>query len=116
LASYLRSSSVGAAHHARAVTKLLVQKIRSRWPEVKIILRGDSGFAIERLMRWCDKHGVGYIFGLQKNNVLVREITCEMTRARILQSHLGGKQAVFKWFRYRTQKTWDRHRWVIGKA
>lgn len=116
LVSYLRSSSVGAAHHARGITKLLVQKIRSKWPDVKIIIRGDSGFAIERLMRWCDKHDVGYIFGLQKNNVLIRNIACEMTRARILQSHLGNKQAVFKWFRYRTQKTWDRHRWVIGKA
>src|SRR5690606_13394687 len=34
LVSYLRPSRVGAAHHARGVTKLLVQKIRSRWPEV----------------------------------------------------------------------------------
>ncbi len=116
LVSYLRPSSVGAAHHARPITKLLVQKIRSRWPDTTIILRGDSGFAIERLMRWCDKNDVGYVFGLQKNNVLIRQIVCEMTRARILQSHLGGKQACFKWFRYRTTKTWDRHRWVLGKA
>lgn len=116
LVSYLRPSSVGAAHHARPITKLLVQKIRSRWPNTKIILRGDSGFSIERLMRWCDKNDVGYVFGLQKNDALIREIACEMTRARIMQSHLGGKQACFKWFRYRTTKTWDRHRWVIGKA
>jgi hypothetical protein len=116
LVSYLRPSSVGAAHHARGITKLLVAKIRSRWPEARIILRGDSGFAIERLMRWCDKNDVGYVFGLQKNNVLIRKIACEMTRSRIQQSHLGGKQACFKWFRYRTQESWDRHRWVIGKA
>jgi hypothetical protein len=116
LVSYLRPSSVGAAHHARPITKLLVAKIRSRWPDVKIILRGDSGYAIERLMRWCDKNDVRYVFGLQKNDVLVREIACEMTRARIQQSHLGSKQACFKWFRYRTTKSWDRHRWVVGKA
>jgi hypothetical protein len=116
LVSYLRPSSVGAAHHSRAVTKLLVQKIRARWPDVKIILRGDSGFAIQRLMRWCDKNNVGYVFGLQKNNVLVRNIACEMTRARIMYSQTDTKQAVFKWFRYRTQKSWNRHRWVIGKA
>jgi len=116
LVSYLRPSSVGAAHHAPAVTKLLTGKIRSRWPDVRIILRGDSGYAVERLMRWCDKNDVNYVFGLQKNNVLVREIACEMTRARIRQAYLGGKQACFKWFRYRTTKSWDRHRWVIGKA
>lgn len=116
LVSYLRPSSVGAAHHARAVTRLLVQKIRARWPEVKIILRGDSGFAIERLMRWCDKNAVGYVFGLQKNRVLEEKIACEMTRACIKHSQRGGKQACFRWFRYRTTKSWDRHRWVIGKA
>ncbi|MEM9366758.1 MAG: transposase [Planctomycetota bacterium] len=85
-------------------------------PPEEIILRGDSGYAIERLMRWCDKNAVGYVFGLQKNPVLEREITCEMTRARISQSHRGGKQSCFKWFRYRTSKSWDRHRWVVGKA
>lgn len=116
LVSYLRPSSVGAAHHARGVTKLLVKKIRSRWPDTKIILRGDSGYADERLMRWCDKQDIYYIFGLPKNNVLLGNIACEMTRARIEYSKSKVKQACFKWFRYRTQKTWDRHRWVVGKA
>ncbi len=94
----------------------LVHGNRSRWPNVKIILRGDSGFANERLMRWCDKHDVGYVFGFQKNSVLNREITCEMTRARIRHGHLGGTKACcFKWFRYRAV-SWDRHRWMIGKT
>jgi hypothetical protein len=116
LVSYLRPSSTGAAHHACGITKLLVKKIRSRWPNVKIILRGDSGFAIDRLMRWCDKNNVGYVFGLQRNSVLEGEIACEMTRARIKQACLGGEQACFKWFRYRTVRTWNCHRWVLGKA
>lgn len=116
LVSWLRPSSVGAAHHARSITKLLVQKIRSRWPKVKIILRGDSGYAVDRLMRWCDKNDVGYVFGLQKNSVLERKITCEMTRARIVHFRTGNKQVCFKWFRYRTTESWDRHRWVLGKA
>ena len=115
LVSYLRPSSVGAAHHARGVTKLLVDKIRSRWPDVKIVLRADSGFSNERLMRWCDKNDVGYVFGFAKNNVLNRQIACEMTQARIKQSHHSSKQSVFKWFRYRAE-SWDRHRWMIGKA
>lgn len=115
LVSYLRPSSVGAAHHARGVTKLLVGKIRSRWPDVKIIIRGDSGFANERLMRWCDKNQVGFVFGFQKNDVLIREMACEITRARIGYSCSGTKQSCFKWFRYRASG-WDRHRWMLGKA
>ena len=98
------------------MTKLLVEKIRSRWPDVNIIVRGDGGFAIEKLMRWCAKNDVNFVFGLPKNNVLIGNIACEMTRASILYSQSETKQTIFKWFRYRTQKTWDRHRWVIGKA
>jgi hypothetical protein len=79
-------------------------------------VRGDGGFAIEKMMRWCDKNDVNFVFGLPKNNVLIGNIACEMTRASILYSQSETKQTIFKWFRYRTQKTWDRHRWVIGKA
>ena len=44
LVSYLRPGNVGAAHHAWAVLKLLVQRLRQVWPQVKIIVRGDAGF------------------------------------------------------------------------
>jgi hypothetical protein len=115
LVAYLRPSSVGAAHHARPVAKLLVQRIRSRWPNVKIILRGDSGFAIERLMRWCDKNGVFYVFGFAKNPVLQKHIACEMTLANIQHARSKVKQRRFKWFRY-IAEGWDRHRWMVGKA
>lgn len=44
LCAYLRPSKIDAAKHSRAITKLLVRRIRQRWPHVKIVLRGDSGF------------------------------------------------------------------------
>ena len=73
------------------MTKLLVETIRSRWPDVNIIVRGDGGFAIEKMMRWCDKNDVNFVFGLPKNNVLIGKIACEMTRASILSSQSETK-------------------------
>ena len=35
-------------------------------------MRADSGFCRWRLMRWCDRHGVGYLLGLARNSVLER--------------------------------------------
>lgn len=116
LVSYLRPSSVGAAHHAAGVTKLLVQKIRTRWPEVRIILRGDGGYSTPKLINWCDRNDVKYLFGLPKNSVLLAKLTCAMTIAKIKHDHLGAKQTCFRWFRYRTGKSWNRHHWVVGKA
>ena len=31
-----------------------IARIRCRWPKVRILLRGDSGFAREELMAWCE--------------------------------------------------------------
>ena len=44
LCSYLRPSNIDAARHSRAILKLLVQRIRQRWPATRIMIRGDSGF------------------------------------------------------------------------
>jgi hypothetical protein len=54
----------------RVLLKLLVQRFRQVWPDVKLIIRGDSGFCRWRLMRWCDPNGIGYILGLARNRRL----------------------------------------------
>jgi hypothetical protein len=115
LAAYLRPSNVGAAHHVRPITKLLVAKIRSRWPNTKIILRADSAFANNRLMSWCEKNDVGYVFGLQKNSVLIEKIASEMQQAKDHYTSQKQKTTCFKWLRYRADR-WETYRWVIGKA
>jgi hypothetical protein len=46
LAAYLRPSNIDASKHTRAVLKLLVRRLRAAWPDVRITVRGDSGFAV----------------------------------------------------------------------
>src|SRR5262249_34492914 len=58
LVALLRTADGDPARHSRAVLKLLVRRLRQAWPDVKIIVRGDSGFCRWRLMRWCDANGV----------------------------------------------------------
>ena len=45
------------------------------------ILRADSGFAREALMKWCELNDVDYLFGLAKNERLVAEIAAELAAA-----------------------------------
>jgi len=115
LVAYLRSSKTGAAKHARGVTKLLVGKIRSRWPDVKIILRGDSDFSKERLMRWCDKKDVKYIFGFRQNTAIKALMVYDLIQAHADFLKTGEPQRRFTWRSYRA-KSWDRNRWVVCKA
>lgn len=115
LCAYLRRSNIDAAKHSRAIVKLLVERIRRRWPSVKIILRGDSGFCRWRLMRWCDRHGVGYVFGLARNSRLEALLAPTMKEAEAAFTATGQKQRLFVELSY-AAGSWDRPRRVIGKA
>jgi hypothetical protein len=115
LTAYLRPSDIDAAKHGRAVLKLLVRKLRAAWPEVKITIRGDSGFCRWRLMRWCDSHGIGYVLGLAKNKVLERAARDEIERAERQFRRTGQPHRVFGSFSY-AAGSWDRPRRVIAKA
>ena len=115
LVSYLRPSNIDAAHHSRAILKLLVRRLRQAWPQVKIIFRGDSGFCRWRLLRWCDRHAVGYVIGLARNKVLERMAEPLMTQAARQYEQTKQKQRLFTEFRY-AAGSWDRQRRVIHKA
>lgn len=115
LVAYLRSSNIDAAKHARAIVKLLVTKIRSRWPNVRITIRGDSGFCRWKLMRSCDCLGVKYIFGLAKNSRLQALVSDLKQQAEKDYEATGQKQRQFTWIRY-AAASWDRERHVIAKA
>ena len=115
LAAYLRPSKIDGAKHARGVLKLLVDKLRGVWPEVRITIRGDSGFCRHKLMRWCDARGIGYVLGLAKNQVLERAAGDEIARAERQFRRTGQPQRLFQSFSY-AAATWDRRRRVIVKA
>ena len=69
LARQRRANVAGSDGAIEEMTRIIGQ-IRQTWPRVRIILRGDSGFANEPLMRWCEEHRVDYVFGLARNSRL----------------------------------------------
>ena len=115
LAAYLRPSNIDAARHSRAILKLLVDRFRRAWPEVRIVFRADSGFCRWKLLRWCDRHGVDYVVGLARNAVLKRLSRRSRVQARWTYRRTGVKQRLFEAFDY-AAGTWDRRRRVVAKA
>ena len=115
LCAYLRPSNIDVAKHSRAIVRLLVQRIRRQWPKTRIVLRADSGFCRWRLMRWCEKHDISYIFGIARNAVLERLITPLMEEAEQRFEVTGDKQRLFAETLY-AAATWDHPRRVVMKA
>ena len=116
LAARLRPSNIDGALDTDTELQRIVDQIRERWPDVRIIVRGDSGFAREWLMGWCENNGVEYLFGLAKNARLKRAIGAQMQQAHVQYQHTGAASRVFADLRYRTRKSWSCERRVIGKA
>lgn len=116
LVAQLRTSDRDAADGASETLARLVLQIRARWPEVSIVVRGDSGFARDGLMNWCEGHGVYYVLGLAKNQRLLQKIGKEMVEAQTRHRDTGKAARVFAHFLWTTRKSWTRYRRVIAKA
>lgn len=74
LACVLRPSSRDPAGILSALIKLLAQRLRAKWPNVRLIVRGDSGFCRPAALRRFEKWGVHYLIGLQKNAALLKRV------------------------------------------
>lgn len=112
LCARLRQSNIDGAYGTVDEMQRIVKQVRERWPSVRIILRGDSGFAREDLMVWCEKNRVDFVFGLARNSRLTEQLERQYQQ---LESD-PDIERLYHDFRYQTLKTWSRKRRVIGKA
>ncbi len=116
LCAKLRPADIDASAGTVGELRRIVEHLRSRWPDVRIILRGDSGFCRESIMRWCENNRVDYLLGLAKNDRLKAEIASEMQQAKAQFEQTGEAARVFRDFTYQTLDSWGRSRRVVGKA
>ena len=117
LCARLQSAKTDGTNGALDEVQRIVSHIREVWPEVQIILRGDSGYCRDKIMTWCEKqNNVDYLFGLAKNNRLIKEIKDELAEAKIMFESSGEASRRFKNFMYQTLDSWDKPRRVVAKA
>ena len=75
--------------------KLLVKGLRAAWPQVKIIVRADSGFCRRRMLGWCERNAVGCIVGFAKNSRLNALTGPLQAQAQERFEATGEKQRLF---------------------
>jgi len=117
LAAKLRPANIDAAAGSVEELDRVVRQIRRRWPRVRILVRGDSGFARDELMAWCEANGVDFVLGLAQNVRLIAKIESELARAEAKSRRSGRSERCFKDFRWTTvSNSWSRRRRVVAKA
>lgn len=114
LVSYLRPSNIDAAKHSGAILKLLVDALRSHWPDVRIIFRADGGFCRRKTLSWCERNDVSYIVGYSWNQRLERIISSQLEKTKQQFEQTQIKQRDFMDFYYGA-KSWNKQRRIIAK-
>src|SRR5213078_2298512 len=100
LCARLRASNIAASAGSVEELQRIVEQIRSAWPLVRMVVRGDSGFCREELMAWCEANRVAYLLGLAKNERLKAAIAQEQKEAHARYQETGRAARLFKEFVY----------------
>lgn len=116
LAARLRTADHDASWGSEEELERIVTQIRAAWPQVRILLRADSGFCRERLMSWCEARGIDYLFGLARNSRLEEMLAPALADAHARYLTTGVAARVFAELSYQTRDSWSRPRRVVGKA
>jgi hypothetical protein len=116
----LRPGNAHAARSARGTLTRLIRRIKARFPHAQIVVRGDSGFCMPRLLEALEKldaelGDIDYIVGIAKNPVLLALAATAMDEARGFFESGVRHVRHFATTSY-AAKTWTRERHVIIKA
>ena len=116
VAVFLRPGKTPAGEEVALVLRHVVRAPRARWPEVKIIVRGDSHYGRPEAMAWCERNRVGYIFGLAGNPVLTRMVQGDIARTLMDRDACPDQEKVRRHgeFRYGA-KSWKVERRVVAR-
>jgi len=114
----LREANIDASAGSLGELKHIVKQIRASWPNVQIILRGDSGFCRDELMDWCEQQQeVKFVIGMARNERLRRIIAPQQAAAAAEYENTQQPARVFADFSHRTTTgSWTRARRVVAKA
>jgi len=120
VSAVLRPGKVHAARGAMGVLGRIIRRLKQRFPQVQIVVRGDSAFAVPRLLRLLDTldqelGGIAYVLGLAQNAVLLRHGAAAIAEARARVGTTRRAVQHFEAFAYAAE-SWPQARHVVIKA
>ncbi len=119
LAAWLRPGKVGAACGVVDVLREIVRALRAAWPDVLILVRGDSGIAAPEVYEFCEAEGLLYALGFTSNEVLQRRIEPAVADLETYYAFYGHREPAVQRFEeiedYRAGG-WSRPRRIVAKV
>ena len=111
----LRSGKATAQLGAIGILKRVIKRLRAAFPNAKLRVRLDGGYAYPQMFDYLEGERLEYIIAMAGNSILDTHAEPWMRRARSLSAHSGHTEHVYSECRY-AAKSWSRERRVIIKA
>jgi hypothetical protein len=108
----------GTAHPALGAADdvaYVVRRLRQVWPDVRIHLRGDSGFGVPAMYAMCEELQIDYTLGVGMNARLKKCSDDLLQEAVGRWERTGQTQRLFTGFGYQAE-SWPAPRWVVVKC
>jgi hypothetical protein len=118
LAAWLRPGTVHASCGAVSTLRSIVEALRAAWPEVLILVRGDTGMAVPEMYEFCEAEGLLYVFGYASNEVLKRRTGAALSDLETYYACYQHREPEVQRFEeiedYQAEK-WSRPRRIVAK-
>jgi hypothetical protein len=97
-----------------SILKRVVKKIRQAWPEVGILLRGDSYYSCPAVFDFCEDNDMKYVLGFKPLSPLVRQVKPLVEEVSLRFDLERQPVKMFTETLYKA-KSWSKARRVIAK-
>ena len=115
VAAVLRPGTGAATRGVRGLLRRLFSKLRTLFPNARLRVRADAGFAEGKLLAFLDAAGVEYVLGLAGNRRLDKRVRRLLGRARMQARTTGDTATLYGETRYAARR-WAHKRRIIMKA
>lgn len=111
----LRDGRTAPVKGARFLLQQVVRALRERYPELEILVRGDSAFGVPKMLNLCHRLGVRFCFGKAQNARLHALSEAVQLRAAVVWNVKRRPEPVYGEFQYRAER-WQQEERVICKT
>ena len=115
VATILRPGKRPTGKEIAKMIRRIVRLIKKAWPEVNIIIRGDSHYGCLEVYDICKEFNMQFVLGLTSNSILQKSVADIKKRAEALFEHDPKAFKLYHEFKYQAA-TWAEPQRVIAKV
>lgn len=115
ITTVLRPGKRPTGEQIASILKRVVKKIREAWPEVGVLLRGDSYYSCPAVYEFCEEYEIKYVFGFKPYKPLKEKAKKLVEEAEKRYAREKQPVKIFSEF-FHQAKSWPQPKRIIVKV